>query len=78
MKKRFFLLLTALVFVLSLCSCNLESKEVELAATLSYNKEMVEYTAQQVYVEVSDDVLDLSDIVITYESKNKEVAEIRV
>ena len=75
MKKRFFLFIVAFVLVLTLGACHLESKEVELGVSVSYNKEMVEQTAQQVTVEISADS-NVDDAVISYTGLNPEVAEI--
>ena len=59
MKKKIFLLFATLVFALVLTACNLTSKDIELAATVTYNPEMAEDTVQLVTVEVTDKSLDV-------------------
>ena len=76
MKKRFFLIIVALVFVLTLGACTLTTKDVELGASVSFNHEMVEKTAQQVTVEVTDKSLSLEGLEVTYTGLNPEIAEI--
>ena len=74
MKKRFFLIIVTLLFVITLGACNLDNREVEIAASVSFNPEMVEETAQQVKVEVAEQ--DLTNLEITYKGLNPEIAEI--
>ena len=76
MKKRIFLIIATLLLVFTLASCNLENREVELAANVSFNPEMVEKTTQQVTVNVDAYEQDLSNLEVTYQGKTPEVATI--
>ena len=78
MKKRFFLVIVTFVLALVLSACTLTTKDVELGATLAYNHEMVEKTAQKVTVEVTDKALELEEMTVTYTSETPEIAEISV
>ena len=76
MKKRFFLFIVALVFALTLGACNLEQREVELGASVTFNPEMTEQTSQQVTVEITDKSLDLEDLEVTFLGLTPNVAEV--
>ena len=76
MKKRIFLIIATLLLVFTLSACNLENREVELAANVSFNHEMVEKTTQQVTVQVESYEQNLKDLQVTYYGKTPEVATI--